>query len=146
MITSVDTNIISSIWLRGPEAHDLGVLLHRLSEDGALVVCGPVWVELAAGPGSNRRKATEWLAELGIRVEYNLSQPTWDLAADFYHDYVERRRAEKSGLPRRLVTDFLVGAHAIRHADRFCTADARFYRSTFPKLTLVKLPPAMRLH
>ena len=40
---------------------------------------------------------------------------------------------------RRLVVDFLIGAHASLHADRLCTFDPRFYARDFPKLPLIGL-------
>ena len=140
MITAIDTNVLSAIWSREAGAVELGRLLHQLSRDGALIVSAPVWAELAAGPEVGVTLCTQLLRALGIRIEIELSRKTWDLAAEAFAAYAERRRSAGAGTPRRILADFLVGAHAIDKADRLITLDGRFYRSVFPGLALVELP------
>jgi predicted nucleic acid-binding protein len=42
----------------------------------------------------------------------------------------------EAGLPRRLLTDFVIGVHALRRADRLITFDAGGYRRDFPELQI----------
>ena len=55
-------------------------------------------------------------------------------AVDTYAAYAQRRRRSKDASPKRLLVDFIVGAHATLKADRLLTLDADRYKLAFPKL------------
>lgn len=48
-----------------------------------------------------------------------------------------RFRDRTPGGPRRIAADFLVGAHAVHHADRLLSRDRGFYRLAFQGLEVV---------
>lgn len=146
MITAIDTNVLSAIWSHEPGATELGRLLQDLSRDGALIVSAPVWAELGAGPDVGPVLCTKLLRALGLRIEMELSRKAWELAAEVFAAYAIRRRSAGAGPPRRLLADFLVGAHAVDKADRLVSRDGRFYRSVFPGLALVELPTSARAY
>ena len=83
---------------------------------------------------------TQLLRALGIRIELELSRKAWDLAAEAFAAYAERRRSAGAGPPRRILADFLVGAHAVDKAQRLITLDGGFYRAVYPDLALVRNP------
>ena len=135
--TSLDTNILLTLWLSEPGAPALIDQLEELSFAGPLVVCAPVWVELCGLPGLQPSKVADLLGQLDVSVDFTIHRNAWELAAPAYGAYAGRRREAGGGQPRRLMADFLIGAHAATACRRLLTADADFYRRAFPKLTVV---------
>ena len=50
--------------------------------------------------------------------------------------YAERRRKRRDAGSRRILADFLVGAHAQIRGYRLLTLDERLYKVAFPTLTM----------
>ena len=53
-----------------------------------------------------------------------------------FKGYVERRRKARDPGARRILADFLIGAHAAVNGYRLLTLDDRVYRAAFPKLVV----------
>ena len=49
----------------------------------------------------------------------------------------QRRRRSKGVEAKRMLADFIVGAHAMLRADRLFTLDNERYATAFPELTLL---------
>jgi predicted nucleic acid-binding protein len=137
MRTALDTNIVSLIWSSAPMAGAVGAELSRLRTEGALVVCAPVFVELSAVPRLNVHLVRTSLSEMQISIDFDLGEDVWQLAATTFADYAIRRRRSGGGLPKRLLPDFVIAAHAMLSADRLMTRDAKRYRQDFPDLRLI---------
>lgn len=60
----------------------------------------------------------------------------WRLAGEAYAAYAERRRRSHGGHPRRLLADFLIGAHA-QGVGSLLTRDLGIYRASFPHLAVI---------
>ena len=136
MRTAIDTNILSALLTGEPNAGQIGQSLDTAGGRGGLVVCPIVYVELRAVPGATPSLIDAFLEQTSIVVEWNLDQAIWQLAAERYEKYAARKRKQRMGEPKRLIADFLVGAHALLRADVLLTLDPRPYRRDFPELAL----------
>ncbi len=137
MRTALDTNIVSPIWSRSPSGSRIADQLASARAEGALVVCAPVFIELAAVPGLNAHLARKALAEMTISIDFDLEEDVWMLAAESFAAYAIRRRRSGGGPPKRLLADFVIAAHALLKADRLMTLDSSRYALDFPQLRLV---------
>lgn len=136
MRTAIDTNVISALWSREPVSAGLADVLHRAGQEGALVICGPVYAELLAYPNATRQFADGFLADTRIDVDTIDSRDVWARAGEAFGAYARRRRSSGGGEPKRLLVDFIVGAHAVARAERLLTLDPDRYRTAFPELEL----------
>ncbi len=137
MKTALDSNILSAFWSNEPSAAHIEQELKNSRAQGSLVVCAPVYVELAAHPLVSPGFLDKFLAETGIAVEFMLDEPVWRKAAEGFTAYAERRRRSGGTSPKRLLPDFLIAAHALLRADRLFTLDPTRYQQDFPQLRLV---------
>ena len=140
MITSIDTNVIIALWDR-----DLAIssaaqsALDNALERGGLVVGAPVFAELMAAPGRGETFLTSFFRDTGIAIEWNLQEAVWRAAGRSFQKYAARRRGKREPGPRRILADFLIGAHASERGYRLLTLDDRLYRAAFPDLALVRV-------
>lgn len=137
MKTALDSNILSAFWSNEPSAARIERELKNSRAQGSLVVCAPVYVELAAHPLVAPGFVDKFLAGTGIAVEFILDETVWRMAAEGFTAYAERRRRSGGTSPKRLLPDFLIAAHAVLRADRLFTLDPARYQQDFPQLRLV---------
>jgi hypothetical protein len=115
----------------------MAALLGRAKSEGGLAICAPVYVELLAYPKATKTFLEQFLAATHIVTDFLLDEAVWQEAGAAYARYAQRRRQSKDGSSKRLLVDFIVGAHALLKADRLLTLDAPRYRVAFPKLVMV---------
>jgi predicted nucleic acid-binding protein len=137
MRTALDTNIISALWSGESSAPAILSKLQRMRSEGGLIVSAPVYAELFAYPGASKRFLDSFFAETHVEVDFHLEQSVWERAGERFARYAARRPISASGGPKRLLADFLIGAHALLHADRLLTLDAGRYKRDFPELRLL---------
>jgi predicted nucleic acid-binding protein len=137
MITAVDTNIVVALWDEDPRL-SLGAesALDKAFHEGGLVIAAPVFAELLAAPGRSESFVGTFLSETGMAVDWDLTQPMWRRAGRAFRAYAERRRRQRSSGPRRILADFLIGAHAETRGFQLLTLDEQLYSSYFPELRL----------
>src|SRR5262249_13912596 len=134
MTTSVDTNVLVALWDRNDALNSTArTALDEAFQRGKLVLAAPVFSELMAAPNRDEGFLDTFLRDTGIAVDWDLDQSVWRLAGKAFQNYAGRRRQHEPG-PRRILSDFLIGAHAIRKGFGLLTLDDRIYRKSFPDL------------
>jgi hypothetical protein len=136
MITAVDTNVLLDLLLPNEVFMERSARwIEEASADGSLVICDVVYAELC-GSFRSQRECDAFLNEAEVRVEA-LSRTASYLASQIWREYRSR-----GGKRTRILSDFLIGAHAQVQASRLLSRDRGFYRDMFPSLVLVN--PAER--
>jgi predicted nucleic acid-binding protein len=103
---------------------------------GGLFIAAPVFAELLAAPGRTVAFVVAFLEDTGISVDWKLDEMVWKAAGGAFQGYAERRRKQRDSGTRRILADFLIGAHAETRGHRLLTLDARIYRPAFRQLVL----------
>ena len=98
--------------------------------------CGPVFAELIAAPGRSEAFVGSFFEETGIGVDWELPEQVWRLPGRAFQAYAERRRKQRDVGARRILADFVIGAHASANGCRLLTLDDQPYRSSFPTLAI----------
>jgi predicted nucleic acid-binding protein len=137
MRTAIDTNVLSALWSREPLAGEAAARLGRAHQEGGLVIAAPVYAELLAHPSATESFVDTFLDSTHVVVDFALDDAVWREAGRCFRDYAVRRRTSGSQHPKRLLFDFVIGAHAGLCADRLLTLDRDRYKTDFPQLVLI---------
>lgn len=138
MTTAIDTNVLAALWDAGDALHPVArKALEAALTRGSLVISGVVYAELLAAPGRSEAFLDRFCEDTGIEVEWELEEGIWRAAGAAFQGYVARRRKQKGIEPRRILADFLIGAHALVNGYALLTLDAGMYRAAFPRLGIV---------
>jgi predicted nucleic acid-binding protein len=137
MTTAIDTNVVIALWDKDPTLSSAAqTALEAAFNRGSLVVAAPVFAELIAAPGRTETFVSSFFEETGTVIDWELGEPVWRSAGRAFQSYAERRRKQRDSGPRRILADFLIGAHAHTRGYRLLTLDERLYRAAFPTLTI----------
>ncbi len=143
MTTAIDTNVIIALWQTDDAFNTLAEsMLERTGARGQLVIAAPVFAELMAAPGRaapgrNVDLLEDFFRETGIRIDWVLDERAWRMAGAAFQAYAMRRRRSGEPAPRRILADFLIGAHALRFGYHLLTFDRKLYPTAYPELILV---------
>ncbi len=137
MTTAIDTNVIVALWDDDPSISLAAeTALETAFRRGSLVVSAPVVAELIAAPGRTEAFITLFLEENGIAIDWDFGETIWLSAGRAFQAHAERRRKQRDHRTRRLLADFLIGAHAHIRGYRLLSLDERIYRAAFPALKI----------
>lgn len=132
MITAVDTNVLLDVLTADSRFGNASrAALARCIQEGSIVACEVVWAETAAA-FPTRKAFDRTMATMGLTYEA-VDEPAAATAGLSW-----RRYRAAGGTRRRILADFLIGAHADLHANRLLTRDRGFYRSYFTRLTVLE--------
>ena len=138
MISAIDTNIIISLWDAEKRTHLPALrILEAASSRGGVMICGAVFGELLAAPKRTEEFVKGFLNDANITVDWSSSEAIWRTAGAAFQKHAARRRRQNAGSPRRILTDYFIGAHAVVNGYDLLTLDASIYKASFPTLTIV---------
>jgi predicted nucleic acid-binding protein len=133
MITAIDTNILLDIFLPDKKFAPKSAKLLKLAYDeGALIICDIVYAELVP-QFEERQRLDDTLRKINVSLSSTDADIAF-LAGERWNLY-----RKSGGIRKRIITDFLIGAHALNKAERFITRDRGFYKSYFPELQILSL-------
>jgi predicted nucleic acid-binding protein len=132
MISALDSSIILDVLTANPRSCGSSeALLCRAMAEGKLVIGECVLAEIAPAfddENALRNFLTDW------QIEYVPSSlKSAILAGSNFARYLSR-----GGRAGRIVADFLIGAHAVFHADRLLARDRGYLRDYFSNLTVLE--------
>jgi len=131
MLTAIDSSVLLDVVTDSPShANASEQALRRAAEEGGLIICECVLAEIrpAFGNGSDIER---FLEDWQLRFIPS-SRESALLAGELFAAYLER-----GGREGRVLTDFLIGAHAKLHADRLLARDRGYLRDYFSRLKLL---------
>jgi predicted nucleic acid-binding protein len=131
MITAIDSNVLLDILIPNEAFADAAAAaIEDSAAHGSLVVSDIVYAEICI-QFPTQRECDHFFSGNEIRIEH-LVRSAHFLAGRIWREY----RAQ-GGKRNRILPDLLIGAHAQTQANRLISRDRGFYRTLFPKLTLV---------
>lgn len=135
---AIDTNVFVSLFAGDEEVSPWAQqALEEAATRAALTVSPAVYAELV--DGRQPEMVETFFSEKGIGVSWEIGRDVWRAAGIRYGAYAhDRRRQGAAPGPRRILADFLVGAHALHLGGKtLLTTDTRIFANYFPELRIV---------
>ena len=131
MKTALDTSVILDVLTGDARWSDASeIALKEAQSLGQLVIGECVMAEIT--PALAENELGQFLSDWKI-LFLPSTRDSAILAGEMYRSYLHRNRAGKRVLP-----DFLIGAHALHHAGRLLARDRGYYRDYFSDLRVIE--------
>jgi predicted nucleic acid-binding protein len=131
MIVAVDSSALIAVFRNEKGGAEWLDFLLALRAENRLVACDVVWAELAPLFPSSAA-LIESMSRIGV-VFSPLDETVAFAAGQLFAKY------RKRGGPRsRMISDFMIAAHALQCARGLATADEDFMSAHFPRLKILK--------
>lgn len=130
MLTAVDSSVLLDVLADSPDADRSQIALRQAMSEGGLVLCECALAEIR--PALAEQDVADFLHDWQLAfIPSSLDSAL--LAGGMFAEHLRR-----GGRRKRIVVDFLIGAHAMRHADRLLARDRGYLRDYFSGLTLIE--------
>lgn len=136
MTIALDTNVLSALWNDNDALNRVAAKALEDKKQEQMAICGVVYAELIGAPGRTETFVDRFCEEAGIAVEWELKERVWRRAGVAFQEYAARRKKQIGAAPRRLLADFLIGAHALENGYKLLTLAEGLYKAAFPRLKL----------
>jgi predicted nucleic acid-binding protein len=131
VISALDTSVILDVLTGNGAFSESSVrAVRKARAEGKLIVCECVVAEIFPA-FSDQTEVGEFMLDWQIHF-IPLSQESGFLAGAYFSEYLKR-----GGPQRRVLPDFLIGAHAEVHADRLVARDRGYLQDYFTNLVLI---------
>ncbi len=138
MTISIDANVIAALWNDQDPLNEVAArIFGDLAGHEDFVVSGPVYAELMAGPLRDEASLDMFFKDTGIEIDWVLGEEIWREAGRAYRSLAKRRKSSGAGPPRRILADFLIGAHAQIRGFSLLTIDSGHFAAAFPALSII---------
>ncbi len=132
---AVDSSVLLDVISNDPIfADSSAAALAAAGEADEVIICEAVLAEICAFTDPVE-SALEAIGEFGIRFVAINEQ------AAICAGLMQRRYRERGGGRERLISDFLIGSHALMQAGALITRDAGFHRDYFKGLKIIDPSP-----
>ena len=130
---SLDTNLIQSALSRTDTNHARALAALNTYSSQAFCISPVVRSELRAS--GSWVGISAWLAAQKVSVVWAMPDTVWDAAGRAFGQYAIQRR--NGVVPRRIVADFLIAAHAQHHGLEVLTFDDTVFKAVFGQVVLL---------
>lgn len=138
MSIALDTNVLQALLEKDHPLQADAVQALKGHRKGRQLLISPfVYAEAFGMPGFDETTFLAFLERVDILLDETLPDGLWRRAGEAHAAYHERRRQQGHLEQRRILTDFLIGAHALGVGAPLLTFDPKGYRAAFPELDLL---------
>ena len=156
MITAIDTNILLDILIPDEDhAQASKKLLEIYNEKGNLIISEIVFAELAS-QFLSEKEIKDFLSDTSIRLVHS-NEKSLSLAGEKWKEYSKGRQDnlqcpscgkkmsvhcpacnKNISFRQHIISDFIIGAHALVLSDLLLTRDRGFYKTYFRDLKIIQ--------
>ena len=140
MISAIDTNILLDILIPDERyAESSKSLIEKFKEKGRLQICEIVYSELASQfPLSEELEL--FLQDTGINLQHS-NRKSLSIAGERWEKYAAGRSQSLQcsniiSCRQHIISDFIIGANALAHADLLLSRDRGYYKTYFKELVV----------
>lgn len=132
---SLDTNIILIAYHPEDEHNKRIMQSLELHQEDGFCISPPVYGELRADQNWTNN-LQPFLVALDVQIIWDMPIGVWDNAGQMLRKYTDLRKGGK--LPRRILADFLIAAHAEYHTFDVMSFDETVYKVVLENVNLIK--------